>query len=97
MTTKSTQSNSDLSSMAHSVGQRNRAGAPLAGQQDENGPQTPSYDLILAFRLLTAAHEVMQRVTDPSRDLATVMTAFANPAMPSNVTRLPTRRARGST
>lgn len=45
----------EVTRLAHALGHRNRAGAPL-------GPQSPSYDAHLAMRLLTAAHEVMQRV-----------------------------------
>ena len=50
----------DWIQLAHTFGHRNRAGAPLS--------PAPSYDVHLALRLLTAAHEVMQRVaTDTAK------------------------------
>ena len=51
-----------LVQMAQAMGRRNRAGAPITPQAPSKG----AYDAFLALRLLTAAHEVMQRVvTDP--------------------------------
>ena len=51
----------DLIRLVHSLGHRNRAGAPLV-------PAKAPYDVDLALRLVTAAQEVIQRVaSDPSR------------------------------
>ncbi len=92
MASNSDPTNNDLTVLAQSVGYRNRAGAPL-------GAQNPSYDAHLAYRLLTAAHEVMQRVVDdPPRH---GMTPNMVPAMAPNAVRprtsasaLPTRTAK---
>lgn len=78
MSNNSDPTNNDLTVLAQSVGYRNRAGAPL-------GAQNPSYDAHLAYRLLTAAHEVMQRVVDdPPRH---GMTPNMIPAMAPNAGR----------
>ena len=69
----------ELTMLAHSVGQRNCAGAPL-------GAQNPSYDAHLALRLLNAAQEVMQRVVDdPSRQevMAKLMPGMSRTPVPA--------------